>query len=315
MNFNVEKLRELIRAGKTNEEIKNIRLDYLKSENYKMMRNETVKEYGTDQVLFHDGFIDSDLSVAYRGNMATEIVYRFDEHNDVYDCLIDYIRQNMDKKGMNFKGLMQLVRNYFALDINSEYGKVVNLLRNASPNNKYFAREELPYIIQYYSNSNFNGSLYEFSQLYLDYLRFSYTNKEDYKARSDEFRNSIDWPALDEDPDIKLNLSNLKGVGIAACTEYSMLMQNCLAFLGYDCYMLGGKLKRGKKEEAHNFNVYVTSKGEYKIIDVAQYCWSPALLGITSIEELSNIQNYQTDNLLGDSIIYSSGSIRKNKTI
>ena len=40
---------------------------------------------------------------------------------------------------------------------------------------------------------------------------------------------------------------------IAAGTEYSILTQNCLAFLGYDTYLLGGQLAIGDKKEEQAF--------------------------------------------------------------
>lgn len=314
MNFSVEDLRDLIRSGKTNAEIKKYRLETLKSDEYKKLRYESIKEQGTDQVLFYDGFIDSEFNVSFKGNMATNVIYHISNDIDFYDYLIDYIRANMDKKGMSFKGLIQLVRNYFSLDINTPYGKVSKLLRDFQPNNRYFARENLPYVIHYYRHSDYAGSLEDFSELYLDNLRYSYLKDESLSMKSEYFLNSINWEEVEENSDIELDLSQLKGAGIAACTEYSMLIQNALAFLGYECYMLGGTLSGVDFLEAHNFNAYLTKKGEYKIVDASQCCWSNPLVGINSVGDLSNMDNVQVDNLFGLPIKYSSGHF-KNKAI
>lgn len=70
---------------------------------------------------------------------------------------------------------------------------------------------------------------------------------------------------------IKLNLSDIKGAGLAACTEYAFLGQNILSFIRYEVYMVGGKIKKENgQEEGHNFNVIKRTKGNFEIIDTTQ---------------------------------------------
>lgn len=89
----------MIRIGKSNEEIIKGQLEYLNSKNYLSKRLETIREEGTDMIIFHDGFIPPTMKVAFRGNMVADITYRHDD-SEIYDIVINLIRNNMEKKDL-----------------------------------------------------------------------------------------------------------------------------------------------------------------------------------------------------------------------
>ena len=239
---NVEELRSLIRQGKTNEEIIKSQIEYLNSANYCISKHETIKENDTDMIIFHEGFINNNMAVSFKGNRVTDIVYYFDD-TEIYDIVINLIRDNMDKKGFSINHMMRIIRDYFSINEDSPYKPLYDFYREKIPNQPYFLRENLPYILRDYKCSNFDGDITEFGKAYLYNIAFHSTKDEKYKQESERYRNSIDWDKLDEIGDIRLNLSDIKGSGLAACTEYAFLEQNILSFLGYEVYMVGGKLK------------------------------------------------------------------------
>ena len=49
---NVEELRDLIKQGKTNEEIIKGQIEYLNSDNYCISKHETIKENNTDVIIY-----------------------------------------------------------------------------------------------------------------------------------------------------------------------------------------------------------------------------------------------------------------------
>ena len=303
----VEELRDLIRQGKTNEEIINDQMVYLNSDEYRSSKRETIKEYNTNMIIFHEGFINKDMSVSFTGNRIIDANYYYDK-TDIYGEIIDLIRDNMDKKGFSLNNMMRIIRNYYSITEDSPYKKLSDFYKKVLPNQPYFLRENLPYIIMNYKYSNFDGDITEFGETYLYNIAFRNTADEKYRAESERYINSIDWDKIDESGEIRLSLSDIKGTGLAACTEYAFLEQEILSFLGYDVYMLGGKLtKENGKEEAHNFNVMRKKDGTFEIVDTAQVvkCDLPT---IKSPEELMELKDIEATNSNNQKVYYSVGS-------
>ena len=306
---NVEELRNLISQGKTNDEIIKSQIEYLNSANYCISKHETIKENDTDMIIFHEGFINHNMTVSFTGNRLMDIVYYFDD-TEIYDIVINLIRDNMDKKGFSINHMMRIIRNYFSINGDSPYKPLYDFYREKLPNQPYFLRENLPYILMNYKCSNFDGDITEFGKAYLYNIAYKSTKDEKYKQESERYRNSIDWDKLDEIGDIRLNLSDIKGAGLAACTEYAFLEQNILSFLGYEVYMVGGKLKNENgKEEAHNFNVIKTTNGNFEIIDTAQVV-KCVLPNVHTSEELIGLKDIEAINGNNQKVYYCIGSQR-----
>lgn len=311
---NLEELKAEILQGKRNEEIIKERLDYLNSQEYKSKRSPTVKRPGTAQVLFYDGFISPEEGISFNGGRISDCLYRMDDIT-IYEKLIDLVRNNMDKSGFNFKRLIQIVRDYFKIDENSIYYELSEYLKSINPNNPYFAREIMPYIINEYINSNFEGSLKDFGIGYLHHWvnkRYQY-DVPDIDELDEKYFKSVDWKKLDGDTE--LPISAIKGAGIAACTEYSILTQNSLAFLGYDTYLLGGQLAVGDREEEHNFNIRKTPNGKYEIIDSAQLVCG-RIENASSVDDIRNLENLVVKRFSKDEteVSYTSASEIRTKT-
>ena len=310
---NAEELRTLIKQGKSNEEIIEKQLKYLNSEEYLKDKLDTIKENDTDMIIFHHGYIKPDMKISFRGNMVTDISYKFDDI-EVYNIVIDLIRNNMDKKGFSINYMMRIIRNYFAISDDSQYKELLDFYKEKLPNDPYFARERLPYILMYYQHSNFDGDITEFGKAYLYNIAYQQTKNESYREMSEKYRASIDWNAIDEIGDIELPISSIKGAGIAACTEFAILEQNILSFMGYDVYMLGGMLKKSNGgEEAHNFNVIRKNDSQFEIIDTAQVV-RQIIDGISNAQDLTNLEEIKSINGYGEEVYYSSGSQRAKKT-
>lgn len=307
---NAEELRELIKQGKTNEEIIQGQLAYLNSEEYKSTKRKTIKENDTDMIIFHEGYINPDMKIAFVGNRVTDIIYYHDD-NEIYDIVINLIRNNMDKKGFSINYMMRIIRNYFYSNANSPYKDLYDFYKDVLPNNPHFLRENLPYILTNYKCSNWDGDITEFGKAYLYSIIYNRTGNEKYKEISEKYSKSLDWDKLDEIGDIELNLSEIKGAGLAACTEYAFLEQNILSFMGFDTYMVGGKISyQNGREEAHNFNVVRKSDGKFEIIDTAQIV-KQLLPEISSPDELINLKNIEAINGNGNKISYYIGSQKK----
>lgn len=303
---NIEELRELIRQGKTNEEIISTRLKYL--EEHKQSNIEPV--FNGTQVYFYNGYIDSrTLISADGGDLESVTLYQADLA-DLYEEIINTIRKNMDKKEIPLSIIIKKVRNYFSMSDESPYKELISLIKRAYSNDKYADRIYLPIILRYYNCSSYKGTITEFGRFYLYDKKGTDETKHKYSKEIEDMKSSIDWNKLDETEAI-CRLSSLKGAGIALCTENSIAIQNCLAFLGYESYMLRGYLSDGVNEEEHNFNVVKTKNGEYKIVDALQIVIKN-IEGITSPEELLYLSEISATNGFGNTITYSSQS-KKNK--
>ena len=68
-----------------------------------------------------------------------------------------------------------------------------------------------------------------------------------------------DWGSDVQPKDI--DLSEMKGGGIAVCTERAGVAQNLLAFLGYDSTFIAGDCTIEEKAGGHAFNVIKTKEG------------------------------------------------------
>lgn len=298
---NIDELRDLIKQGKNNEEIIRERIIYLNSEEYKKNRKDKIKKFNSDIIDFYDGFIPHEEQIAFN-SMLFETIYSMDLM-DIYDELVNLIRNNMDKQGINIGAIINIVRDYYKYDENNTpYKDLIELLKennyNAQQIQKYL-RESLPQLLQYKKHSSFDGSLLDLIKAKSHY----FSHKDDELAK--KFHDSVDWDYLNSHSDIEVNLSDLKGNGIAMCTEMAMTIQNLFSFLGYDSYMIGGVLmnKSNNKSEGHNFNVIKTKKG-YSIVDAAQ-CSKIFLGDKFNLEDLGKI-NIDGVNGLHQEINYST---------
>ena len=264
---NIDELRSLIRQGKSNEEIIRERLTYLNSEEYKKNRKNTIKKFNSHEIDFYDGFIPTEEKIEFTSRLV-DVEYSMDLI-DIYDELVDLIRNNMDKQGISINETIKIVTDYYKYDENNaKYKDVIEFLKENDFNNQQiqkYLRESLPELLQYKKHSSFDGSLIDLIKAKSHY----FSHKDDELAK--KFHDSVDWDYLDNHTNIEVNLSDLKGNGIAMCTEKAMTIQNLFSFLGYDSYMIGGVLKNktNNKSEGHNFNIIKTQKG-YFIVDAAQ---------------------------------------------
>ena len=293
---NLEELKQEIRAGKTNEQIIQERLQYLKSDEYKKARQATVKRQGTKEVLFHDGYIQEDEEIAFAsGDM--DVLYSMDEIK-IFNKLIDLVRQNMDKPGLKMGDLINIVNGYFSSDMEtSKYYEIAQYLKEFGKYQKQplFAREVLPKIIVFYNNSSFQGSMLEFTKGFLNFHNNLGKSNPEYQEYGKRYSESMDFEKIDSLGDASLPISAIKGLKIAACTEKAMLIQNCLAFLGYDSYMLAGTLSSPDKKERHQFNVVrVPNSDKFIIVDAEQCVPAHVIEGVHSLEEVRSMKNIKT---------------------
>lgn len=313
MFTNLEELKELIIQGKTNEEIIEGRLRWLRSKQYKEGRIKTVNSPGCNVVEFHDGFIDENEVIGFEINgTIEEKLYKMDDV-EIYNDIIDFVRNNMDMKGFTLGYMINKVRDYYKIDDNSQYKELVEYFNEQLPNNNNFLRRHFHYIIEEYESSSFNGTITEFGKGYLCYL-FKEKNGEQQQL-ADKYYNSLDQKKLKEEKYATvLPISALKGAGIAECTEYSMLMQNCFAFLGFEVYLIGGKVQKENGEvEAHNFNVIKGTNGTYRIVDAAMAS-GIIIDNVTRPEELMNLDGVQGVNGYKEQLKYFSGPKRQQGT-
>ena len=317
---NLEELRNEILSGKTNEDIIRERIAYLTSKKYRDSRLSTIRRPNTSQTLFYDGFINPEEAIAFNGGQVSDCLYKADIDTSIYEELINLVRDNIDKKEFSFKLLIQKVRKYFQIDESSKYFELSQYLKALAPKDPYFARKELPYIITEYANSNYSGRLMDFGMGYVQhwYKNKGYkTDNPNIEELDEKYYKSIDWDKS-EDGDIVLPISAIKGSGIAACTEYSMLTQNCLSFLGYDTYLLGGELAVGKKQEQHNFNVIrMPSDGGYAIVDSAQCVACKKIENANNIDDIRNMQGVSMTRSTKDAteVSYTSAPEIRTKTL
>lgn len=319
------KLLEQIKQGKTNEDIINERIEYLYSDKYKSKKIDTIYEkesiigtnitIGEDNVvILKEGFIEKAEVIDYQsGKITWSNGYLMDDIS-IYNDVIDYLRENFEqiskRNGLNkkdIKGIIVKIRNYFKLSTESKYYDTCIYLENWYRDNeekfvfeqedsKLFVRYELPEIIGAYNVSDFEGTIKEFAELYIDSVfNYRYGIKDGY----DQYRDiNIDENKLFT----SLNISEVKGTGAVACTEYAMMLQNCLSFLGYDTYMVGGK----ENGHGHNYNVIRDKNGKFRVFDVGMLVYGEELNDIDNPMELLNFGERTVINARNDEIVYSS---------
>lgn len=324
---NIRELITNINEGKSNEEIIFDRIEYLKSQQYKDTRIKDIKEQEklcliseianvdiktseSNVVIFKDGFIDEDYSVSHRsGYIDWSNGYNMDDYS-IYYQLLDYIRENIGSieknGGIKIREICSILREYFRLSEDSPYYNTVIYLKQWYENNKtfklqqqtsdLFVRYELPEIINSYKASNFNGNIEEYTKLYIEH---NFDHRYGLKDGEDEFlKINFDESKLFE----PTKISEIKNTGAVACTEYSMVLQNVLSFLGYDTYMIGGTINGG----GHNYNVVKDKSGRYRVIDIAQLVYGEEMENINAPQELTNFGERIIKNRRGEQLLYSS---------
>ena len=81
-----------------------------------------------------------------------------------------------------------------------------------------------------------------------------------------------------------------------------MMLQNCLAFLGYNVYMVGGY----ENNHGHNYNVIRDKNGKYRVFDIGMLVYGQELVDINSPEELTVFGERIGKNSRNSDINYSS---------
>lgn len=115
-------------------------------------------------------------------------------------------------------------------------------------------------------NINSKGSLIYNLEYFINNY-FGYPNGTD---RSEIF-NEIAWQTTATDEDYFAALENnkigdLKGKGVAQCTERSALAQQILSLFGTEIYYCMGCIDLGDRQEGHCFNI-VKRKSDYALLD------------------------------------------------
>lgn len=281
---NFEELKELIRQGKTNEEIIEGRLKWLQSQEYESAKMPSITQ--DNCVYFYNGFMNDEVVSFDPSDRLFNISYMVDgsQLKDVYFQILDVIRNNMDR-GFPIDGLFDAIKKYFEIDKNSPYYELDQFYKKLYPKNPYKLRETLGYIMSLYSHSSFKGSIAEFGKLYAFTSLYQNTRDEIYREAYDAFFNVVDNDFYDYTREDTIPLIQTKGSGIAACTECSILSQNCLSFFGFNTYMLGGHLNSNGKVEPHNFNLVIKEDGNAFIVDSSQLTMIP----VGAIEDVTKI--------------------------
>ena len=303
---NIDELRELIRQGKTNEEIIANRLLFLESNN----TSKIDPIFNEGQVVFYSGFINESTLITPDAGIIDETYYTADLI-DLYNEVLDIIRKKIDEKGLPLSNIIVAVWKYFTKSENLAYKELIEVIQAFFPNDKYIVRECLPNILHFYACSNYEGSITEFGKAYMYWNYGREKLKEAHKEEIEKMHSSVDWDRIDHEP-IVCKLSTLKGLGVAACTESSMALQNCLTFLGYECYILAGTLRKRGITEEHNFNVLKSKSGIYYIVDSAQ-CSMIRLDNVNSPEDLLSLDDVTGKDGWKEEIVYNTLNYSKNK--
>ncbi len=276
MNKDLSNIIQMIIDGKSNSEIISFRIKCLTSDDYKSGKKNNIFEkeklFGTNislgdsnNIIFKDGFIDENMVISHRSSYI-DWCAGYSVDYSVFNYLLDYLRNNLEiikeKNGISINSIMNLVRKYFDKSNESKYYDVILALEDFFKDNRdrigfdnvqLFIRYSLPELICSYNASNYDDSIINYTKkIYLKSL----LNDSDIIYNVDFDDNKLFSV---------LKLSELKGTNAVACTEYSILLQNFLCFLGYNSYLIGGKVNGG----GHNYNV-VEKDGKYRIIDVGQ---------------------------------------------
>ena len=112
---NLEELKELIRQGKTNDEIINARIEYLSSDEYINSRDLVVDSLG--EIDFYNGFINKDMIDTYYGENSihfSHISYYKITSKKYYEYILNIIRKYNDLDDLKLMGaIFDYVRSTF----------------------------------------------------------------------------------------------------------------------------------------------------------------------------------------------------------
>ena len=339
---NVMELIELMEKGISNEDIINERLKYLNSEEYRSKRKSTQNMYNnfedkTNVVVFHDGFIPRDMPVGLESD-ETSNCYTINNVNDVYEYVLNYIRNNKEKikeqKGIAIKYVGKIIRYYFKAPHQESDKEAIEIYKQeaikyykASLNPLEYTDEDINEIAQKNVRNHIGGIVADwrdalkanlFKGSFKDYMLMFLYNKEE---RSRLNREILAWRESYHDQVEQnifagkiVDISEISGYSVAKCTEHAMLTQNVLSFLGYETYMLSGKLEYNNAIEAHNFNV-VRKNGKYFIIDTANDVYNKhiEIMDYKNPDELTNFGEYSVTLQNGKIIKYYSEYLNLTK--
>lgn len=331
---NVMELIELIEKGISNEEIINERLKYLNSEEYRSKRKATktiTNEWGdeTKAVLFHDGFIPKDMPIGLETDDSSNC-YTINNINDLYEELLNYIRDNKEtikeRKGIAIKYVGEIIKSYFMIPRKESDKEAIEIFKQAWINTikRKFAtgktdaeinrqaqlqvRNQIGGILETWKDAVkanlFKGDFKDYMMIYL----YNHQERDRLSNEISKWReNHQDGGEQDILKGATLDISEICGYNVAKCTEHAMVTQNALSFLGYESFMLEGKLKHNNESEGHNFNV-VKKNGKYYIIDTVNRIYNKHIetMDDKEAEELICFGEYSTTFKTGETITYYS---------
>lgn len=151
------------------------------------------------------------------------------------DSRIRFTKENIETYGMK-------TTDYF-------YGFATMVWKNESINNPYtFMRALLSYIIYYFGKS-----------------KFEVDTREDFLLNKAGFFDGLEDRQYFENVK-KLAIGDLRGKGMAMCTERAAIAQNILSLFNFETYYAIGKVRQGDKEEYHAFNIVKSNDG-YTLVD------------------------------------------------
>lgn len=323
---------ELMEKGMSNEEIINERLKYLNSDEYRSKRRftQTMNDnFGdkTNVVVFHDGFIPRDMPVGLENDEISNC-YTINNVNDVYEYVLNYIRNNKEKikeqNGIAIKHVGKIIRYYFRIPHQESDKEAIDIYKQevikyfkASLNPLEYTDEDITEKAQKNVRNHIGGIVAFwrdalkanlFKGSFKDYMLMYLYNKEE-RLRLN--REILAWRESNRDQVEQnifagktVDISEICGYSVAKCTEHAMLTQNVLSFLGYESFMLSGKLEYNNVIEAHNFNV-VRKNGKYYIIDTSNEVYNMQIetMDNKAPEDLTSFGEY--------SLILQNGKIIK----
>lgn len=328
---NVMELIELIEKGISNEKIINERLKYLNSEEYRSKRKATktiTNEWGdeTKAVLFHDGFIPKDMPIGLETDDSSNC-YTINNINNLYEELLNYIRDNKEtikeRKGIAIKYVGEIIKSFFMIPRKESDKEAIEIFKQAWINTikRKFATgktdAEINRQAQLQVRNQIGGILETWKDAvkanlfkgdFKDYMMIYLYNLQERDRLSNEIskwrENHQDGGEQDFLKGATLDISEICGYNVAKCTEHAMVTQNVLSFLGYESFMMAGKLKYNNTE-AHNFNV-VKKNGKYYIIDTVNRIYNKHIetMDNKEAEELTSIGEYSTILKNGETITY-----------
>lgn len=310
MFTNIVELQNEILEGKTKEQIIQERIAYLTSDEYKNSRLQPIFNQELNQLMFYDGYVQPQEKIPFSHKGNSKCYYELDIITELYSALIDYVRKNMVEKEnpindlldnikMNGKfvqdSLMMQVWKYFQGNENEKYYKLTELFKKVGGDKKpRYAREKVPHVIHLYEQAEgFDGTLDDFVTGYLLFERISNNPKlEQIMDDPNEIELYQKFKKIISPKDFiseyTIPLSKIKGLGIGACAEKSLLIQNCMAFLGLETYVLGGNITHDGVGEGHSFNVVKRNNDTFSLIDVAQFLTIPEIPEVHSIDDIRN---------------------------